>query len=237
MKIQSIALGIVAILIIAGGLVAVQAGNDETGNGSQSGKHYTLNLLGKNWDKGDYADIIGNPVVKDDNGHRIFVKLDGKTRILLQKDPGDDFVVLDADGTDGKAEFQLPDPYDEDNDPDYENPAYTIYIRMLGKPEGWATMKSGFINESGDIWVSLEVIELVQKDSDFSGDLYHKKVTRESPPKFVDVTRELTTIYVDMDGDGTPERYGLFDEELWQYFWDYDNHGLKHVQLRFYPVE
>ena len=232
MKYKAIALGIVAILIFAGGLIAVQGGNDNKGNGAPSGAHYTLNILGKDWDKGDYADIIGeNPVYKEDNGHRIFVKLYGKTRILLSEG---EFDVLDADGTDGKAVFQLPKPdtvVDDQGTPDPSDDVvtdanYYAYIRILGKPQGWADMTSGFINESGVVWLSLDMITL---RTDGSG-----KVNRNSPPKFVDVTKELTTIYVDYDGDGTPERHSLFDEEFWQYFWDYDNHGLKHVQIRFY---
>ena len=56
------------------------------------------------------------------------------------------------------------------------------------------------------------------------------------PSKFKDVSKELTTIYADFDDDGQLERVGLFEEELWQYFWDYDNDGLKLVQLRFYEL-
>ena len=29
----------------------------------------------------------------------------------------------------------------------------------------------------------------------------------------------------------------LFDPMLYQYFWDYDNNGLRLVQLRFYPAQ
>ena len=224
-------------LLVVSLVLPVAAGNMNTGNGSRSGKHYTLNLLGKNWNKGDYADTLENPVMKDDNGHRIFVKLNGKTRIMLQEGP---FNVIDADGTDGKAVFQLPEPdivvddggtpFDPSDDI-VTSSKYVVYIRMLGKPQGWANMNSGFIDENGNVWISLETIELRQDNSG--------KVSRKSPPKFVDVTKELTTIFVDITDDETynPQRYGLFDEELWQYFWDYDNHGLKHVQLRFYPVD
>ena len=31
-------------------------------------------------------------------------------------------------------------------------------------------------------------------------------------------------------------RYSLFDEALYDYFWSYDNNGLKLVQLRFYEI-
>jgi hypothetical protein len=45
-----------------------------------------------------------------------------------------------------------------------------------------------------------------------------------------------------LDLDGVVEtnpcdaRYGIFDEEFQEYFWDFDNHGLRLVQLRFYPI-
>jgi hypothetical protein len=248
MKIQSIALGIVAILIIAGGLVAVQAGNDNNGNGAPSGKHYTLNILGKDWDKGDYATIWDetdenfNPVIKNDNGHRIFVKLgsDGnmkKTRILLEC--GLDFDVIDADGTDGKAVFQLPLPETivDEITGEVTSSAYTVWIRVLGPPRGQADMYSGFYDPlDGSTWVSLEVIEIRQNQATAS-DPDNTVVNRKSPPKFVDVTKELTTIYVDMDGDTIPERYNLFHNSAYQYFWDFDNQGIKHVQLRFYDYD
>ena len=54
--------------------------------------------------------------------------------------------------------------------------------------------------------------------------------------KFENVSKELLYIYVDLDDDGNLERYPLFDEALQDYFWDYDNSGLKLVQLRFYEV-
>jgi hypothetical protein len=241
MKLKAIALAIIAIMIIAGGLVAVQGGNDNNGNGAPSGKHYTLNILGKNWDKGDYAliwdenDQNFNPEIKQDNGHRIFVKLGSngnmkKTRILLYDsqliEGAKDFQVLDADGTDGKAAFALPPPETVVVDGEVTSSAYTVWIRVLGPPRGQADMYSGFYDKTdGTTWVSLEVVEIRQEGG---------TVSRKSPPKFVDVTKELTTIYVDTDGDLIPERYNLFDNSGYQYFWDYDNQGIKHVQLRFY---
>lgn len=218
--------------VMAAFVASVSAAKSPTGNGSESGKHYTLNFLGKKWNKGDFADTVGNPVVKNDNGHRIFVKLEGKTRILLQKAPeGESFNVIDADGTDGKAIFQLPDPDPVIVENEFVSADYTVYIRMLGKPSGQADMNSGFIDEYGVAWISLETIQLRQDDSG--------TVSRKSPPKFEDVTKELFTIYIDITDDGVdnPQRYGIFDNELYQYFWDYNNSGLRHVQIRFYPVD
>jgi hypothetical protein len=98
-----------------------------------------------------------------------------------------------------------------------------VYIRALGKPSGSAEMVSGFIDDLGNEWLSLETITLSRGKGKSS---------------FQDVTKQLTTIYVDITDDDTenPLRYKLFDNELWEYFWDYDNNGLKIVQLRFYPV-
>jgi hypothetical protein len=75
-----------------------------TGNYAPSGPHYNLNIIGVPKEK--TADMT------QDNGHVIFVGLGDetngkKTKILLSK--GDDFVVTDKNGTDGRAGFQLPD--------------------------------------------------------------------------------------------------------------------------------
>ena len=169
---------------------------DNNGNGAPSGSHFNLNLIGMSTEKQGEMD--------NNNGHRIFVKLIGKTRILLQEG---DFAVIDADGT-----TYVP-----------ENAKYKVYIRALGKPGGNAHMWSGFIDEYGNEWLSLETIELSRS---------------KGKSTFQDITKELTTIYVDITDDAVdnPVRYKLFDEELWEYFWDYDNNGLRIVQLRFYPV-
>jgi hypothetical protein len=54
--------------------------------------------------------------------------------------------------------------------------------------------------------------------------------------KFENVSKELLYIYADVDGDGLPERLPLFDDALQDYFWNYDNHGLKLAQFRFYEM-
>jgi hypothetical protein len=51
--------------------------------------------------------------------------------------------------------------------------------------------------------------------------------------KFENVSKELLYIYADLSGDGMVERYPLFDDALQDYFWEYDNKGLKLAQFRF----
>ena len=178
-----------------------------TGHSAPSGRHYNLNIIGVPKDKS--ADMT------DNQGHRIFVKLDGKSKILLQE--GDSFQVLDANGTKGSAKFQLPDP-----DPfDQMVFDYSVYARALGTPHGWARVTTCYEDEWGDQYCSADSLVLERG---------------KGQSKFVDVSKELLTLFVDTDGDGVADkRVGIFDEELWQYFWDYDNHGCKLVQLRFYP--
>ena len=63
-------------------------------------------------------------------------------------------------------------------------------------------------------------------------------LTRSKNAKFQDVTQELLTINTGttLVGTCTSTTVGLFAPCLQNYFWNYDNHGLKLLQLRFYPV-
>lgn len=178
------------------------------GNGSTfNGAHYNLNVIGVA--KAKDADMTGN------QGHRIFVPLRGKTRIDLA--PGE-FQVLDANGTDGRASFQLPHP-DADGDGVTE---YEVVVRALGKPGGNSTTTACGEDELGDVYCSTQSVELTRKKGKSS---------------FTNVTRDLLYITADIDGDGDLETVPLFDDGLEDYFWEYDNRGLKLAQFRFYPVD
>jgi hypothetical protein len=61
-------------------------------------------------------------------------------------------------------------------------------------------------------------------------------VREKAKSSFTNVSRELLYIYADIDGNGSLERYNLFNSTLTDYFWQYDNTGLKLAQLRFYQV-
>jgi hypothetical protein len=176
-------------------------------NGFPSGAHYNLNLIGVSQEK--TADMTGN------NGHRIFVRLRGNTKINLME--GDDYQVLDANGTDGAALFQLPNP-DPDNDGRTE---YSVYARALGGPHGSGTITTCATDDTGQDWCSSESLVLVRSKG--------HSVARN-------VSKQLLYIYADMDGDGHDERYPLFDDALEGYYWSYDNQGLRLVQLRFYEI-
>jgi hypothetical protein len=202
-----------------------------TGNGAPSGAHYNLNIIGVAKDK--------SPNFSGGDGHRIFVDL-GKTgaaantRINLTEG---DFAVLDANGTDGVAAFQLPNP-----DPDGDgSTSYSVYVRALGKPGGKATMQSCYEDATGT-WCAVDFPDGVAPIT--------VERTKGGVAKFVNVSKDL--LYVDYcaawaAGDdgilGTTDdvctdvnQIGLFSNDLISYLWSYDNEGLKVAQLRFYEI-
>jgi len=176
------------------------------GNGAPTGAHFELNVIGVPKDK--TADMTG------DNGRRIFVPLSGSTKILLSEG---DFQVLDGNGTDGPAAFQLPNP-----DPDGDGvTTYSVWARALGKPGGSSTTTTCAYDLAGELWCSDQSMVLVRGTGKSS---------------FTNVTKDLLFLYADLDGDGVDERYGLFDPALQDYFWSVDNSGLRLAQLRFYEL-
>jgi hypothetical protein len=193
-----------------------------TGNGAPSGAHYTLNIIGVPKDKS--ANFNGG------NGSRIFVDL-GKTgaaantRINLTEG---EFAVLDANGTDGVAAFQLPNP-----DPDGDGTtAYSVYVRALGKPGGKATMQSCYEDATGT-WCAVDFVGGVEPIT--------IERTKGGVAKFTNVSKDL--LYVDYctawDAGGvctSVSQIALFSNSLLSYYWSYDNEGLKLAQLRFYEV-
>jgi hypothetical protein len=177
------------------------------GNGAPTGAHYNLNIIGV--PKNKTADMTGA------NGHVIFSKLEGQTKINLAEGA---FKVLDANGTDGNgAAFQLPNP-----DPDGDGvTAYSVFARALGKPGGSGRMTSCVSDDTGT-YCSTESTLLVRNGG---------KST------FSNVSKELLTVCLDTDGDLVCDtRTSLFGDSAYSYLWQYDNAGLRLAQLRFYEV-
>jgi hypothetical protein len=192
------------------------ADQTETGNGCPSGAHYNLNIIGMSHAK----NVDPNSVTSD--GHRIFVQLGSKdntatTRISLVE--GTDFGVLDYDGTDGQAKFQLPNP-----DPDGDGvTVYSVYLRVLGKPGGKIRMTTTATDpDFGEIVSDMSVVSVREKGQS----------------KFANVSAALLYIYAwvfdDATGAWVYQRIPLFSDLLQDYLWQYDNNGVRLAQLRFY---
>jgi hypothetical protein len=223
---------VIAIAMILAMALIVSSVAAAGGNGIDlKGQHYNLNLIGskfvKNWEP-----------TQDSNSHVIFVAM-GKgervsTQIYLQKAPeGESFDVIDGNGADGYALFQLPKPYV--GDPDLNDSAseclstYQIYVRVVaGKGSGNITTKACNDTATGDgICTMADGTTWVHSDG---------VVDLEKNRKFQQVTHELTTVMI----EGT--HYGLFSEKALElygvdtYFWELMNDGLKNIQIRFYPT-
>src|SRR3989454_1092950 len=214
-----------------------------TGNGAPSGSHYNLNIIGVPKDK--TADMNNN------NGRRIFVELTGGTKasdlslqdfstisrvntILLTHDPlNESFKVLDANATDQNgAVFQLPVDV---------STTWKVYARALGTPGGTAYMTTCATTDvtvtdpvTGAITVTKEVLCSL-------GTTLTLQRTNKTPTKFQDVTSNLLFVTLSATDQAlttcTKATVALFDSCLQNYFWNYDNHGLKLLQLRFYAAQ
>jgi hypothetical protein len=128
-------------------------------------------------------------------------------------------------------------------DPDDPQASYSVWARALGKPGGNATATT-----------------CATVDKDLVCSLEQAVLTRDyGKSSFTDVTQELTSLYAylcdvaltelddgslicDIDGDlvadpdgVTLTRISLFAGDTEDWFWNYDNNGLRLAQLRFYP--
>lgn len=172
-----------------------------------TGEHFTLNVLGK--------ERVGLGTGNQVGGSTLLVPLYGLCRVNLNEGP---FQVLDKDCVnDGVSAFQLPNP-DPENDGVSE---YGIFVRPLGKPGGSATFTT-CLEDDGETWCSTE-------------NVFVARAGGVSPT--TDVSKEMLTVCYDSDGDGDYEREQIFDDENKDYFWQYDNNGLRLAQLRFYPMQ
>jgi hypothetical protein len=240
-----------AALVVA---VAVPV-HAQPGNGALSGPHYNLNIIGV--DKGKKADMTGS------DRHTIFVQLGTAGAVEAKRSyiylvPSAEFQVCDGNSSDPAfdcngmqikplgAVFGLPcntnlslagadllqacDPTD-----DIPDASYAVFARGLGKPgkngvDPYAVMTTcATAVDTGEVVCStentLDVGALVRK----TGKMIFK-----------DVTKELTSLVActidPVTGVETCTRFALFDDDFADFFWQYDNFGLKLAQLRFYPL-
>jgi hypothetical protein len=232
------ALGCLAVLgsIALANPALAQSGD---GNGGLSGPHYNLNILGKATCAGD--DLTGS------NRHTIQVllnyhdatptdptsdpALDRRNKIFLAEG---DFQVLDGNACDGDgATFQLPanpytcpadDPYCLNSDPTFQS--YTVWARARSGG-GSATMTTCRLDKATAEY---------QCSTENTLDVL-VRTKGKNTNNFTNVTKELTTVCLDTDADTACDfREGIFANDLFSYYWDYDNFGLRLAQLRFYPI-
>ena len=254
---KTVITSLIVMMVLGTGLVLAE--NDGVlGNGAPQAK-----LLGK-------LNIIGVKNPKSDNmdnngGSVIFVALEGKSKINLQEAPeGEGFAVLDKNGTDNDgALFQLPPPGLDaylvgDTEGKDTTADYSVFVRPLGKPGGWATITTcaQLVDSTFGGLLPGSFLRTLNKECEWDGALASVEqvaadiLTRyKGKSSFTNVTAELLTIVfkVEVDLDGDPDttddivivyvRVPIFDDIIQGEYWEYDNHGLKLCQVRFYDVE
>lgn len=211
---------------------------------------YQLNIIGTN-DKNDASGgSQENPGDWGGNGHRIFVDLNGDSRIALFEGA---YAVLDANGTDGWASFRLPAPgvdahlVGDPGDADVMS-EYSVFVRPLGKPGGWSTITTcadvldssfGGLIGNKDTNVIENAID-AETGATCSIEQVGQDITLRTKGKtsFTNVTAQLTTIVfaVVIEGETEPilVRVPIFHDSLENEYWLYDNNGLRLLQVRFY---
>lgn len=238
MRRSHVFIGLLAIALI--GLPASRLAL-ATGSNAPSGTHYNLNIIGVPKDK--TADMNNN------DGRRIFVQLVGGedaatlngqifntinrvNKIFLQPAPaGQSFNVLDANATDATgALFQLPTDVSLN---------WTVWVRALGKPGGTSDTTTcattagadGILGNADDEVICSMATLHVERTK-------NAKFSNESS-KLLFVTLNVvggTTLSTCLGGATGTQTLSLFNSCLQNYFWNYQNNGLKLLQLRFYPA-
>jgi len=196
------------------GTAVASAQKATTGNGAPSGAHYSLNIIGVSHDKSPNMDGGGDVIFVGLGSRNVTVS----TKILLSQSADGVFEVRDKNGTDGEAAFALPVPG-----------SYTVWARALGTPGGQskiATCATFIDPTTGTATI------LCSTDNEVF-------VRGTGKSSFRNVTTALTTISLPLGSAaelacGTPT-VSLFDPCLQDFLWQYDNNGLRLLQVRFYP--
>jgi hypothetical protein len=203
---------IACVSLASGALLTPAAG---TGNGAPSGPHFDLNIHG----------VANGQGFNGNNQNDIFVPLVGKCQINLVQAQTYDFKVLQPDCVNNPpASFELPAPCSISTTTGLcttTTTLYSVWARALGKPGGSSSTTTCATDTTGTMVCSIKAFVSV--------------VTRKTGKStFTDVSPDLLFLTTCVNGKSvsTP----LFSQNYQNYFWSYDNQGLRLLQLRFYQV-
>ena len=197
------------------------------------------------------VNIIGVPKTKNvnmtgGNGHRIFVPLNGVTKIYMTGDTstasglqcGNSFYVEDANATDGSGKLVVPCDNVNAESEDV-GVCFDVFATPLGTPGGRAEVD--VVCTFDETVVETDIDEGSCEDvplGSFDFDL----VRNSGAPVQKDITNFMRASgCFDTDGSGTCDQgektfnnVWIFNlEALQEYFWEYDNDGLRVAMVRF----
>lgn len=151
--------------------------------------------------------------------------------------PNQDFGVIDANATNSDgALFALPDPCADADSKTACDPSYAIWARAKAG-SGSATIttcaEETYDQATYDIWCGDNGVTLSKQTAfravNVTNNLLYMNITIDGT---VD-TDLATCVGTSTTGLETIKIY-LFDNCFQNYFWNYDNNGLKNLELRFY---
>jgi hypothetical protein len=204
---------VLAVTLLASASLAPRA--FATGNGAPSGPHYTLNIHG----------VANGQGFSGNNQNGIFVPLYGKCTINLVQAATYDFGVLQPDCVNNPpASFELPAPCAISPTTGLcsgTTTVYSVWARALGTPGGSSSMQTCAYDATGTLVCSINAFVSVQARS-------------SGKSSFTNVSSDLLFLTTCVNGKtvSTP----LFSQNYQNYLWQYDNQGLRLLQLRFYQV-
>jgi hypothetical protein len=205
--------GALALVVLSLGLAGAGAG---TGNGAPTGPHFNLNIHG----------VAGGQGFNGNNRNDIFVPLQGKCQINLVQAPTIDFQVLQPDCVNNPpASFELPAPCAISATTGLctsTTTVYSVWARALAKPGGSSSTTTCATDPTtGELVCSIGAFVSVQ-------------ARKSGKSSFGDVSSDLLFLTTCVNGKSvsTP----IFSQNYQNYFWQYDNQGLKLLQLRLYQV-
>lgn len=208
-----------------------------------NGPHYNLNIIGVPKDK-QVPDMTGS------NRHTIFVPLQSgddvsrKIKIYFERNMEDPtkFRVKNGNATDdNEATILVPWEFCDDPVAGCANLiSYNVYAVGLGKPNGYAIVSAECTFSE----------ELVDKDDCTDALLMGSfEVRRTNGGKNKPQRKDITDVFratgcLDVDDSGMCDTGDIAFSDIWifnieellSYMWDYDNNGLKLMQVRFYPT-
>jgi len=232
------AIGLVVVLALA---LTLSTAPVFAGIGNEipdKGEHYNLNIIGVPHDK--------TATMKDSNRHTIFVPLgeDGvpkSVKIYVERNYANptEFRVSDGNACDEDGATILV-PFE-----DYGTLSFNVYATALGKPGGHAKVDATVTFEEGTYGeLLMETFTLKREGGNKNPGKNNGKHKNEPHPLNIsDIFRATGWIDVDESGDLDPTIDITFNNvwvfnvpTLLEYLWDYDNQGLKLMQVRFYPT-
>ena len=228
---------------------------------------FKFNIIGASNPKNDMDQGAGGVIFVDLNGLSkisLVCSDDADVRGLYPGLEAGEFDILNKDATDSDPEdpnsgaiLALPDPnldpyvVGEKGDADVWS-AYSIYVRPLGRQGGYATITTCADVLEGPLaaWLDRGDIRILNRAGAFGGyasiEQVGQSITERPQGKsvFTNVTAQLLTIVLKIEiivdavvVDTIYVRIPIFDDMLENEYWEYDNNGLKLLQVWIYNNE